>query len=164
LMATLTNPLTESASLTEKEYTLVPPYSEASGAVTECQTEPRFTLPQAYKIPDWVQPTVEGLVRIMRLPPDWDSYGARPVQSVLVERAVEILSRVMEENSPPPSIVPLCDGGLQMEWHLRNQDIEIAVASDEPPTYYYQSSEGNVEEGPPWAAYARLRSIIQELG
>jgi hypothetical protein len=164
LMATLINPLTESASLTEKEYVLVPPYSEESGAVTEYRTEARFTLPQVRKIPDWVQPTVEALVRIMRLPPNWDSFGAQPVQSALAGKAVEILSLIMEENSPPPSIVPLSDGGLQMEWHLRGEDVEIVVATDEPTTYYYRGREGNSEDGFPSAAYARLRSIIQELG
>jgi hypothetical protein len=164
LMATLINPLTESASLTEKEYVLVPPYSEESGAVTEYRPEARFTLTQVSKIPDWVQPTVEAFERIMRLPANWDSYGAQPVQSALAGKAVEILSLVMEEDSPPPSIVPLSDGGLQMEWHLRGQDVEIVIATDEPPTYYYRSHEGNPEEGLPSAAYARLRSIIQELG
>lgn len=163
-MATLINPLTESASFTEKEYTPVPPYSEESGAVTDYQPEARLTLPHARRIPDWVGPTVEALVRITELPPNWDSYGAQPVQSGAVAGAVEVLSQVMEENSPPPSIVPLSDGGLQMEWHLRDQDVEIVVDTDEPPTYYYRDRDGATEEGPLSAAYARLCSIIQGLG
>ena len=162
-MATLISPLTESTSLTEREYTSVPPHSEEGAAVTEYRTEARFTSPPVRTVPEWVRPTVNELIRIMQLPPNWDSYGAQPVQSVLVGRAVEILSRVMEENSPPPSIVPLNDGGLQMEWHLRGQDVEIVVCTDEPPTYYYHSDTGSAEEGLPSAAYARLRSIIQGL-
>lgn len=162
-MATLISPLTESTSLTEREYTTVPPYPEEGGAVTEYRTEAKFTSPPVRTVPGWVRPTVEELVRIMQLLPNWDAYGAQPVQSVLVGRAVEILSRVMEENSPPPSIVPLGDGGLQMEWHLMGQDVEIVVSADEPPTYYYRSETGNAEEGLPSAAYARLRSIIQGL-
>lgn len=163
-MATLTTPLTESASLTEGEYILVPPYSEEGGAVTDYQPEARLMLPRARRIPDWVEPTVEALLRVMQLPRNWDSYGAEPVQTVVLRRTLEVLSRVMEEDSPRPSIVPLSDGGLQMEWHLRNQDVEIVVATDEPPSYYYRDQEGSAEEGLQSAACARLRSIIQGLG
>ena len=163
-MATLITALTESASLTEKEYIPVPPYSEEGGAVTDYQGEVRLTLPQVRRVPDWVGPTVESFVRIMQLPPNWDSYGAEPIPSAVIERAVEVLSHVMEDNSPHPSIVALSEGGLQMEWHLRDQDVEIVVSTDEPPSFYYRDQEGSAEEGLPSAAYAHLRSIIQALG
>lgn len=186
-MATLATPIIRSSSLTEKEYAPLAPYSEESGAVLTHPTEVVVTLqnpgwvvkPIAVQarvtrqisettthipsIPNWVRPTVEGVGRIMQLPPNWDSYGAQPVQSVLVGKALEILPRVMLEDSPPPSIVPLTDGGLQMEWHLKGRDLEIVVAADESPTYYYRDPEASPEEGSVSTAFERLRSIIQEL-
>ncbi len=69
----------------------------------------------------------------------------------------------MPENAPPPSIVPLTDGGLQVEWHLNGRDLEIVIAADEPPTFCYWRPDGNAEDGLVLTAYERLRSIIQEL-
>ena len=163
-MATLITPLTESASLTEKEYISVPSYSEEGGAVTDYQGEVKLTLPRVRRVPNWFGPTFESFARIMQLPPNWDSYGAEPIRGSVIERAVEALSRVMEDNSPPPSIVPLSDGGLQMEWHLRDQDVEIVITTDEPPSYYYRNQDGSAEEVLSSSEYAHLRSIIQELG
>jgi hypothetical protein len=45
----------------------------------------------------------------------------------------------MELNSPVPSVVPLGDGGLQLEWHRKQQDLEIVFHLDAVPTFYYQN-------------------------
>jgi len=186
-MATFANPIAQFASLTEGEHVSRTTYSRDSAAVltqpyeviVTLQAQSSTTYPIAVqarmirqsplpatlatKIPAWIKAIVESLAECMELPPNWDSYGALPVQRALVDRALDVLPRVMGEDSPPPSIVPLSDGGLQMEWHLKGRDLEIIVAADEPPTYYYRSAGGDPKEGLVSIAYEQLRSLIQDL-
>ena len=41
-----------------------------------------------------------------------------------------MLSKVMSPFSAPPTLVPRFDGGLQMEWHQNDVDLEIYVDAD----------------------------------
>jgi hypothetical protein len=40
----------------------------------------------------------------------------------------------------------LGDGGLQIEWHRRQQDLEIVVAADEAPRFYYKNRATGAEQ------------------
>jgi hypothetical protein len=60
---------------------------------------------------------------LLRLERGWDSYGAREVSPRAVERALAFLSLL-----PPgmrPAVVPASQGGIQLEWHDGQADIEI---------------------------------------
>jgi hypothetical protein len=78
-------------------------------------------------VPTWVQPVLDRLSELVALPSDWDSYGALPVDRQSVEMALSVLSAVMSEGAELPWIVPLPSGGLQLEWHRADSDIEIAL-------------------------------------
>jgi hypothetical protein len=41
--------------------------------------------------------------------------------------AFELLKRVCRASTPAPSIAPLPSGGLQIEWHQDDIDIELAI-------------------------------------
>lgn len=125
--------------------------------------EPSPGTPSA-PLPPWVKQTVTALVEIMQLAQNWDSYGARPVATVAVGRALDILTRVMGKASPAPNIVPLADGGLQMEWHTGNHDLEVVIPADEVATYYHSSSHSPADEGELLAPYKRVASLVSNLG
>jgi hypothetical protein len=78
-------------------------------------------------VPTWVQPVLDRLSELAALPQDWDSYGALPVARQSVEMALSALSAIMSEGAELPWIVPLPSGGLQLEWHRADSDIEIAL-------------------------------------
>ena len=78
---------------------------------------------------------------IQCLPENWDSYGAPVVKNELVQKALYLLGLVMEQNSPVPAVVPLSDGGVQLEWHRRKQDLEIVFTADRQPHYFYRNLE-----------------------
>ncbi|HEX7447535.1 MAG TPA: hypothetical protein VF306_08315 [Pirellulales bacterium] len=86
-------------------------------------------LPSEASTPEWLSPAVERLSALLTLRSNWDSYGANPVDPQLALSALKLLGRVMCNDSPPPSIVPTSSGGLQLEWHARGIDIEVAIAS-----------------------------------
>jgi len=63
------------------------------------------------------------------LPPNWDSYGARTIDPYLVAGTVELLHTLIGPDTPLPSIVPTSRGGVQLEWHCNEVDLEINVSS-----------------------------------
>jgi hypothetical protein len=78
--------------------------------------------------PAWEKEVVATLCRFLDLDEGWDTYGGRPLRYDTGMFAVQILSNIMDESIPPPSIVPTSTGGVQFEWHQNGLDIELFVA------------------------------------
>jgi len=97
-------------------------------------------------LPAWVKPTISGFIGVQSLADNWDSYGGKAVNRELIERSLTVLVQIMRADSPAPAIVPLGDGGLQIEWHRRQQDLEIVVAADEAPRFYYKNRATGAEQ------------------
>lgn len=55
------------------------------------------------------------LAEIAALPADWDSYGARPISPVAIAETRRLLAAMCGDGLPT-AIVPLCKGGVQLEW------------------------------------------------
>jgi hypothetical protein len=101
-------------------------------------------------LPAWIEPTVTALLDLQALPENWDSYGAPSIKKSLIEKVLQTLTNVMDEKSPVPSVVPLNDGGIQLEWHRHRQDLEIAFPVDDAPQFFYCNREtGEEAEGRP---------------
>lgn len=96
--------------------------------------------------PAWVNPTFTSIIGIHRLPDNWDSYGGKRIKSDLVSQSLSFLGLIMNTDSPAPSVVPLGDGGLQLEWHRKQQDLEITFAADNNPQFFYQNRITGVEQ------------------
>ncbi len=77
--------------------------------------------------PGWVEPTLKSLGHLLRLQPNWDSYGARSINADCVWAAWQLLMAVLREDSPAPFVVPTCRGGIQIEWHTQGVDLEVEV-------------------------------------
>ena len=82
-----------------------------------------------FEPPGWVEPTVGSLERLLRLGPDWDTYGGSPVDPKCVAAALELASGTFRDDTPAPSVVPTSRGGLQFEWHTGGADLEIEFLS-----------------------------------
>lgn len=79
--------------------------------------------------PAWVEPTVQSLGRLLRLDPDWDTYGASRIDPRCVAAALYLASRTFRDDTPIPSVVPTSRGGLQFEWHTGGANLEIEFLS-----------------------------------
>lgn len=86
---------------------------------------PIYTLSARTALPAWVEPTASQIADLLALPPNWDSYGARPIRADRAQALWEVLVQVMAPQSPAPALVPVVDGSLQAEWHTRGVDLEI---------------------------------------
>ncbi len=112
-------------------------------------------------IPDWVQPTLRSLGDRWGVESCWDGYASKPTQPEHVERLLNCLSSILQNDSPAPEVVPLSDGGMQAEWHLNGCDFEIVVAAGEPTRYYFfNSRNGEEEEGDLNSNDSRVRDLV----
>ena len=59
----------------------------------------------------------------------WDGYDGIPVQHHTVRRAQEFLEAIEEHTQVMPDIVPLSNGGLQLEWFVGAYEVEVEIDS-----------------------------------
>ena len=76
----------------------------------------------------WEKEIVSALCRLVEQPHGWDSYQGKPLNLDTGMFALKVLSSVMTEGIPLPSVVPIASGGVQFEWHQNGMDIELYVA------------------------------------
>lgn len=79
--------------------------------------------------PNWLVPTAQGIVDLLDLSPNWDSYGGRPINPDFAVAALSLAFEVLRDDSPTPSVVPTSSGGIQLEWHQNSIDLEIELIS-----------------------------------
>lgn len=75
----------------------------------------------------WLTLVEARLNELLRLQANWDGFGAGPVRTDVVQFALQLLSQVLEPDRRAPQIVPLPNGGIQLEWHFAAIDLEIEI-------------------------------------
>lgn len=83
-----------------------------------------------------VKKTIEALYSLAFLPPGWNSYRAKAIRPDVIQATVEFASNLLKANTPAPQVVPTVRGGVQLEWHLSNIDIEVHVDSPDAARFY----------------------------
>lgn len=76
---------------------------------------------------DWTEQVRARLFELMQLPAGWDGYRAKPVSRENAVFALSLLSAVMNQRMPVPSIVPTVSGSLRIEWHTLRGDVELRI-------------------------------------
>lgn len=92
---------------------------------------------------------------LRRLRPGWDSYGALPVSSQVLDVARDILVQLVSQRVRFPSLVPTVRGGLSLEWTSPGFEFSLTLSRSrngpiEFTAYYFD--EPAAEE---WEADAR---------
>ena len=82
-----------------------------------------------HTLPPWINSLVEQLQRVVALNGGWDGASARPVTSDALATALTVLEETMEWDTLAPKVIPVSDGGIQLEWHCAGVDLEIYVDS-----------------------------------
>jgi hypothetical protein len=73
---------------------------------------------------------------LLQLKSGWDSYGAEPISPVAANKAKDLLTSIsapLLDFYPrilPYAIVPMPNGGVQLEWKGAARDLEVEVAPD----------------------------------
>jgi hypothetical protein len=95
-----------------------------------------FTDPVPLRIVAFLEPALERLIALADLKRGWDSYDAEPISPIAVATARGLLMLVVGEvrhhiASPVRlHVLPLADGGVQLEWLTADASLEIEVRSD----------------------------------
>jgi hypothetical protein len=93
----------------------------------------------------WYRAALDRISSLTALAVGWNGYDAREVQADMAIDAAKFLTEVAFPGIAAPSIVPLSDGGVQVEWHRGGVDIEIAFSDEEPGVYVVDREGGEVE-------------------
>lgn len=114
--------------------------------------------------PEWLAPVLERMATLLRLPEDWDSYGAVAIDPRTVAAALDLLSSILRDSVPAPVIVPTKAGGIQLEWNLRDIGLEINLARpDELDVYFEDYRTGHISELVLHADVRSLRPFLDSL-
>ncbi|HEY0984829.1 hypothetical protein [Schlesneria sp.] len=89
-------------------------------------------------LPAWLPAVVAKLDELGNLPSNWNSYGADQIKRHCLFAAVQLMSAVMNDDTPVPFIVPTNRGTVLLEWHKRGVDLEIDVLGQDR---YYVTAE-----------------------
>ncbi len=115
-------------------------------------------------LPVWFGPTHVTITELLQLTPNWDGYGAAEVRQEVAAKALETLWNLLDNGSPTPSIVPLNDGGIQVEWHRHGRSLELEFpASGAASFYYYEDATDDESEGLLANSIAELRARLANL-
>jgi hypothetical protein len=157
------HPATSSAALSKpkvRRYKFSFGKSAFKVVVTEHVVPAGFT---ENSLPTWVEPTIAAFMTVRSLAENWDLYGGKAVGSDVVVESLSILGQIMDAASPAPSVVPLGDGGLQLEWHRNQQDLEIVFPSDDVPQFYYRDRRAGIEQDGLASDFSNLARLLRGI-
>jgi hypothetical protein len=78
----------------------------------------------------WRERAEAKLADLLALPENWNWPAARRISPDAATHLLVLLDATMTEATPEPSIVPMNDGGLALEWHIHDVDLEVEVHGD----------------------------------
>jgi hypothetical protein len=139
---------------------------DVASVTSSAHSRGRRDAPEPVKaaLPAWLLPTICALEDLLHLPGNWDGYGAVRIKEQIAENALLVLVEIMEDDAPVPSVVPLSDGGIQVEWHRRGRNLEIEFPADEAPAFYYYEDRKESEcEGPVYRSFGQIEALLASM-
>ena len=111
----------------------------------------------------WVRDAFSQISNLTALRPDWDTYGAPAIRASAIAAVASFIIDHAYGDLSAPAVVPMSDGGVQLEWHRGGVDIEIAFSEEEPGVYVEDLMTGEVIEGPLSEAALLLTNYRERL-
>jgi hypothetical protein len=108
--------------------------------------------------PAWLGRVKQRLEELILLQPNWDSYGGAPVDPRVVQLATSVVEWFAVADMPPPDVFAMSDAGVQIEWHVRQVNIEIDISPLDGTTIYFD----DLHSGQRWSRRA-ASSDLQKL-
>ena len=121
----------------------------------------RRNSPQDLYNTKWFTPTFDAMVVLSKDSSVGNSMSRR-FQLRIVAGMLTILIEVLDSRTPPPSVVPTWNGGVQVEWHRNGVDLEIEVSPAGDAEYFF-SSPDEEREGMAWDEIERLTKYARSV-
>jgi hypothetical protein len=121
-----------------------------SGRFSDARTRPlRIPTPEISErttasVPTWFSPTLGRFLDLAELQEDWDQRGSAQVRRDVLSFALRsVLPKILPPTAPPPAVIPLGHGGIQLVWNTRNAEIEVEViAPNSVIAYHFDKATG----------------------
>lgn len=113
--------------------------------------------------PRWLLNTIPQVQKILRLKPDWDSYGALQPNPKAARAALLYLGQVMHEKTRCPAFVPMSSGNIQLEWHASGVDIEVEVGPEGPVFVSIEDLDGTIDRSEPIRPGSKVLNQVARL-
>lgn len=111
--------------------------------------------------PAWVDTFLDRMNAVGELQVGWDGAMGMVVSDRAIVRAMNLITEVMERETPAPAVVPVSDGGLQLEWHYPTLQIEVYIDADGVATAWLQ--EGSRETDLDYYPSAHVARTLKAL-
>jgi hypothetical protein len=114
--------------------------------------------------PTWFMPVLQGFANLVTLKDGWDGSGAARIHRATINRALGAIEQLLPHDAPPPSVVPIPDSGLQIEWHRNHRDLEIEFCPDGAVEFYYFDEKTKEErEGPVGPNFVTVKKYLDRI-
>jgi len=96
----------------------------------------------------WIAATYDAWARLSRLEENWDSYGGQPIRREALLGVLNFLVHIDVAPLPLPAFVPMSNGGVQLEWHSNDIDLEVEVDGLNEGSFIWENNvTGECHEG-----------------
>jgi hypothetical protein len=104
------------------------------------------------------------LNELLAMKPGWDSGRGAELAEDAVKAAVPMMFGILRDRVLAPQVFLLSDGGLQLEWHVDGNSIELEVEPDGSAFATAESREGILlEEDVNDLTVAKLREFLLQI-
>jgi len=112
----------------------------------------------------WAKPTIDRLVALAPLQQNWDQRGSAAVREDVLTFAWNVLAQIMPHDGKPPVIVPIGNGGIQLEWSSDTVDLEMEITRPfEMSALLFENRDGDeIETVIPTETWDRLSGVVRE--
>lgn len=114
-------------------------------------------------IPAWLPEIVDRINTLARMEAGSGADAPAPPTEAAATAALDAIMDVMWFETPTPAVVPMYDGGLQLEWHAPDVDIELTVTPTGDRHVWIQAASGLEIDEPFRAAAEDLRKHLGAL-
>ena len=115
-------------------------------------------LPQAF------EKSVQAAAELLKLPAAWNSYNAKKIAPENARETIQFLAVFIGPDTPQPAVVPRVQGGIQVEWHTANVDIEVYIDAPGKVRWFAENAEtGETHEGPLAGHESELKAWVRRI-
>lgn len=112
------------------------------------------------KLQPWLRSAAQTLTKFATYSYNWNGYDERPITPRSINRAIAVLRMLAVSDSPSPSaIVPLANGGLQLEWGDGGDvTVEVSPSGDAEGYHVDKDATWQLREGADFSQLIRYIS------